>query len=435
MTTTRNQEPTTRTTTRSTKRAPNPSTPHHPRFRPLRRIARALLTLLGILLTPLTALAATWATATLTPTPWLFTAAGVAAAAATCALLVYAGTRHRTATALITTATLALTTLGAALTILKPLDETPPTPHEQPTGYWELDTGSRLAYTRVPAQGTPRPTPVIVLHGGPGTPGDGPDPMDRILAGRGYDVYAYDQLGAGRSTRLEDPTGYTVARQVADLEAVRKKIGAEKVVLMGASWGATLAAEYLAEHPGHVERMVLTSPGVLWAPAWKDRDEGDIWDRLTPELQARIGELEANPRLMAWSLLMAADPRAAHAVVGDAEIDPVFAKLLTIAAPAATCHPERPLKDLPGSLPGFYANQLTTADQLTVPDPRPALRRTTVPVLVVRGDCDYKNPGIAREYEEVLPGATLLTVGDAGHLVDLEKPHEYRQAVTEFLTD
>ncbi|MDX3382576.1 hypothetical protein PV682_14035 [Streptomyces niveiscabiei] len=75
---------------------------------------------------------------------------------------------------------------------------------------------------------------------------------------------------AAQEPRATAPTGCTVARQVADLEAVRKKIGAEKVVLMG----ATLAAEYLAEHPGHVERMVPTSPGVLWAPAWKDRDEG-----------------------------------------------------------------------------------------------------------------------------------------------------------------
>ncbi|QNP74465.1 alpha/beta fold hydrolase [Streptomyces roseirectus] len=416
-----------------------PPTPHsttprsRPRFRALRIAARVLLTALGILLAPVTALAAAWGTATLTPTPWLLAAAALTAAAVTCALLAYAGTRSRPGTALITAATLTLTCGAAALTVLKPLDEPPPVPRAEPTGYWTLDTGSRLAYTRLPARGTPRTTPVIMLHGGPGTPGDGPDATQRMLAGRGYDVYSYDQVGAGRSTRLKDPTGYTVARQVADLEAVRKRIGADQVVLMGASWGATLAAEYLAAHPDRVERMVLTSPGVLWAPAWQGRDEGDIWDRLTPELQARIDELEASPRLVAWSLLMAADPRAAHAVVGDAEIDPVFAKLLTIAAPAATCHPERPLTDLPGSLPGFYANQLTAEDQSRVPDPRPALRRTDVPVLVVRGACDYKDPGIAREYDEVLPDSTLVTVEGAGHLVDLERPAQYRRAVAGFL--
>ncbi|MGW3289634.1 alpha/beta fold hydrolase [Streptomyces sp. NPDC001002] len=401
--------------------------------RPVALIGRGLLVLLGVLLAPVAAVAALWVTATVTADLALLAAAGIAALIVCCALPVYAGVRRRVVTALITAAVLLTTALAAYATVLQPLDEAAPHPRSRPTGYWELPTGSRLAYTLQRAQGTPRATPVIVLHGGPGTPGDGPDPLERLLTTRGYDMYSYDQLGSGRSGRLADPTGYTVARQVADLEAVRARIGADRVVLMGASWGATLAAEYLAAYPDHVSRMVLTSPGVLWAPAWKDRSEGDIWDRLTPDQQRRLDELEASPRLLAWSLLMEANPRAAHALVPDAEIDPVFAKLLTIAAPAATCHPDRPLTDLPESVPGFYANQLTTADQLTVRDPRPALRRVHVPTLILRGSCDYKNPGIAREYDEVLPDSTLVTVPDAGHLIDMEQPDVYRRAVTGFV--
>jgi pimeloyl-ACP methyl ester carboxylesterase len=67
----------------------------------------------------------------------------------------------------------------------------------------------------------------------------------------GFDVYAYDQIGAGRSARLADVKAYTVARHVADLEAIRTTIGAEKIVLIGNSWGGTLAANYLAAHPEH----------------------------------------------------------------------------------------------------------------------------------------------------------------------------------------
>ncbi|WKX06958.1 alpha/beta fold hydrolase [Streptomyces sp. NL15-2K] len=420
------------TTTQLPSRAPQ-ITDRRRAARSVRLLGRALLVLLGVLLAPVAAIAAVWATASVTAELALLAAAGVAALVVGCALPVYAGLRRRTATALVTAAVLLLTSATAFLTVLQPLDEQPPHPRSRPTGYWSLPTGSRLAYTLQHAQGRPRETPVIVLHGGPGTPGDGPDPLERLLTGQGYDVYSYDQLGSGRSGRLADPSGYTVARQVADLEAVRARIGARRVVLLGASWGATLAAEYLAAHPGRVARMVLTSPGVLWAPAWKDRSEGDIWDRLTPEQQQEIDALEDHPRLAAWSLLMAANPRAAHALVPDSELDPIFAELLDIAAPAATCHPDRPLRDLPASVPGFYANQLTGEDQLTVPDPRPALRRTRVPVLVLRGACDYKNPGIAREYDEVLPNATLVTVAGAGHLIDMEQPEVYRRTVTRFL--
>ncbi|SDU28113.1 proline iminopeptidase [Jiangella alkaliphila] len=399
----------------------------------LRRVVRTLLVLLGVLAAPPVGAAALWATAMATPEPTLFTAAGLVAMTVTCALLVYAGLRRPRVTAAVTVAVVAVTAALASVTVLLPMDETPPTPQSQPTGYWTLPTGSRLAYTHTPAEGAAATTPIIVLHGGPGTPGDGPDDVDRLLAGQGYDVYTYDQLGAGRSDRLDDPTGYTVARQVADLEAVRATIGADRVVLMGASWGATLAAEYTAEHPEHVAGLLLTSPGVLWAPAWADREEGDIWDRLTPEQERRIDDLEASPRLLAWALLMEANPRAAHAVVGDAEIDAVFAELLTIAAPAATCHPDQPTGETPQSVPGFYANQLTSADQLTVPDPRPALRDVDVPALVLRGACDYKDPAIAREYDEVLPNATLVEVPGAGHLIDAEQPDAYRRAVLEFL--
>src|SRR3712207_2805724 len=66
------------------------------------------------------------------------------------------------------------------------------------------------------------------------------------LAGDGFNVYVYDEVGSGRSSRLEDPRGYTLERDVADLEAIREEIGAKRLVLIGHSYGGTLAAAYAA---------------------------------------------------------------------------------------------------------------------------------------------------------------------------------------------
>lgn len=55
--------------------------------------------------------------------------------------------------------------------------------------------------------------------------------------GAGFDVYDYAQVGAGLSERLEDVRDYTVARHVADLEAIRADIGADRLVLVGGSVG------------------------------------------------------------------------------------------------------------------------------------------------------------------------------------------------------
>ncbi|MEU6037984.1 alpha/beta hydrolase [Actinomadura sp. NPDC047616] len=220
---------------------------------------------------------------------------------------------------------------------------------------------------------------------------------------------------------------------MADLEAIRRRIGARRMILVGGSWGATLGAAYMAGHPGRVARSVFVSPGALWAPEWEKTGEGELWDRLTPAQRAAMDALEARPKLMAWSLLVEANPRAAHALLPDEEIDPLFDRLLATVGSAATCHPGRPFTE-PSSRSGFYANQMTSADALTVPDPRPALRRDPTPVLVLRGECDYKRWEIAREYRDTLPGAKLLYVRGAGHVIEAEQPALYRAAVTSFLT-
>ena len=79
--------------------------------------------------------------------------------------------------------------------------------------FWDLPTGSRIAYVERPAGGRPRPTPVVFVHGGPGIADmAGDTAYFGRLAGDGYDVWVYDQVGTGRSSRLADPRRYDIAR-------------------------------------------------------------------------------------------------------------------------------------------------------------------------------------------------------------------------------
>ena len=116
---------------------------------------------------------------------------------------------------------------------------------------------------------------MIFLRGGPGVPDMAGDAAFlRPLSDEGFDVYVYDEIGSGGSTRLVDPTRYTVPRDVADLEHVRTLIGADQLVLVGHSYGGLLyAADYLAAHPDHVAKLVLISPQSL-DPA--DRSDGRV---------------------------------------------------------------------------------------------------------------------------------------------------------------
>ncbi|WP_242882379.1 alpha/beta fold hydrolase [Actinomadura litoris] len=404
-----------------------------------RRLGGGALVLTGALLAPPAAIAAfLLAAAANAPLP-ACAAAALSAAALVAGAAAYLGgrlarTRRRRLLAVLVAASMTgIAAVAGHLLVFRPLGFTATPLPAQDTRYWRLSTGSRIAYTRTPAHGRPRPEPVVRLHGGPGTPGAGPDDLDRALAASGFDVYTYDQLGSGRSQRLADPRGYTVARQVADLEAIRRRIGAGRLILAGSSWGATLAAAYLAAHPGSVARVVFTSPGALWAREWERSGEGEIWDRLSPAQRERMDDLENRPQLVAWSLLMAVNPRSAHALLPDGEIDPLFDELLSSVGSAATCHPGRPLHEAV-SRSGFYSNQMTSEDALKVPDPRPALRRAAAPALVLRGQCEFKRWEIAREYRDAIPGARLVQVPGAGHVIDAERPELYRDTVVAFLT-
>ncbi len=75
-------------------------------------------------------------------------------------------------------------------------------------------------------------------------------------------VYYYDQRGSGFSGRhdLRRDAPYTVADHVADLEAIREHLGADRIVPVGHRRGATLAVQYLLSHPERVERLVALSP-------------------------------------------------------------------------------------------------------------------------------------------------------------------------------
>ncbi|MBE1586289.1 alpha/beta fold hydrolase [Nonomuraea angiospora] len=336
--------------------------------------------------------------------------------------------RAATLTALGATAALAVL---ASVTVLRPGPIPQAAPAPAGVRYWELPTGSRIAYVHAPATGTPRPTPVIFLHGGPGTPGEGIPVGGEALAAAGFDVYSYDQVGAGRSTRLPDVTGYTVARHVADLEAIRRTIGADRLVIVGQSWGGSLAAQYVAAHPDRVAKVVFTAPGALWPGS---RPDSDFSRRLTPEEQRRYDELAGSPRMLTMSILLGINPNAAHALMGDREADARFHELALVGRNTGSC-PGAPVREPHGNRQGFYVNQITSEDFLRVPDPRPKLRHVRVPVLIMRGSCDFIPVEGADEYRRTFPDATLVPVANAGHSIAGDQPDAYTRLLRTFLTE
>jgi proline iminopeptidase len=99
-------------------------------------------------------------------------------------------------------------------------------------------------------------TPLLVLHGGPGSAHDYMLPMSAL--GDERPVIFYDQLGCGLSDAPTDPSIYTIPRAAEELQAVRDGLGLDRVILSGHSWGGMLAIEYLcASEVQGVEKLIL----------------------------------------------------------------------------------------------------------------------------------------------------------------------------------
>lgn len=371
---------------------------------------------------------ATWMTQ-----PALFLGAGTLAGALVWRLVVGVGCRgialtrrralHR-----------AMAVTGALLlgSLFVPLGDPVVRPAPPPNaGVWNLPDGTALAYGVVRARQAVAP-PVVVVHGGPGVP-DLAGHLTALagLAQDGHDVYAYAQLGAGGSSRLADPRGYSVARAVADLEFVRQQIGAPKVILIGHSYGAYLTAAYLADHPDRVARVVLSSPGDI-----EDGLSGDaLQRRLTTGERLRVLRLVALPRAMLAFALTQVNPAAARAFAGDREMDARMDRVYAATLPALTCRGAGPRSTALHGL-GFYANQVPQSlRRPPAPDVVDKVRTVEVPVLVLKGQCDYLDWSSAVSYVHALPQTQVAYIRGAGHDLHVSHSHEYLDVIRAFLSD
>lgn len=322
----------------------------------------------------------------------------------------------------------------------------PAAPAELPIQYWQLSTGSRIAFIHVPAAAAPqavRRTPIVFVHGGPGAcevyAYAFAHPWYGRLAAQGFDVYLYDQIGGGFSARLSNPRAYTVDRHVADLEALRAAIGAEQLILVGESWGASLSASYAAAHPDRVERLAFLAPGALAPAERKHQIFPFSTPRLTPEFLAWLGRTRgpvALRRAEQLNALLARDVAAAHVFAPDAEMDPLMDAYINEQILVTCVHDPAKLRARGFALhgTGFWASLLTTWDAVNRrTDLRARLEALRLPVLIVRGDSDYLPPAIAADYAAVFPHADYVHVPAAGHFLWLDQPELYRRELEDFL--
>jgi len=143
---------------------------------------------------------------------------------------------------------------GLAAGSLVPLASCVGTAEPVASGVLERGDGVTIAWLSVG-----RGPPMIVVHGGPGMdhrylrPG-----LDTL--GSSYRLIYYDQRGTGGSEAPLDSASINLDAFVGDIEALRADQQAERVFVLGHSYGTRVALGYALAYPGRVRGLLLLDP-------------------------------------------------------------------------------------------------------------------------------------------------------------------------------
>ncbi|MFE0028215.1 proline iminopeptidase-family hydrolase [Amycolatopsis sp. NPDC059021] len=263
---------------------------------------------------------------------------------------------------------------------------------------------------------------VVVVHGGPGSTHDY---LLRLtaLAGQGWPVVHYDQLGNGGSTHLPGRDGgfWTVDLFLDELDNLLRAVGvADDYVLFGQSWGGMLAARHAAGRPAGLRGLVIAnSPAsyVLW------RAEMAVLRGALPS------DVDATLR--------------AHETAGTTDSEEYY-RAMRVFYDRHVCRIVPWPRDY---LASFMETANDSTVYLTMNGPsefhvtgtlkdwsvEDCLSEIAVPALVLSGRHDEATPVTVRPFAEKIPDVRWEIFEESSHVPHLEEPERFDAVLVDYL--
>jgi L-proline amide hydrolase len=257
-------------------------------------------------------------------------------------------------------------------------------------------------------------TPLLALHGGPGSTHHYFAPLDALAAER--PVVVYDQIGCGGSDR---PTNIEWSVDVfrEEVDAVRSQLGLDRIHLLGTSWGGMLALEHVLSGAEGIVGLILSST-LASVDQWAEEQL-----KLRAGLPAHVVDvLDRHERAGTYD-----DPEYEQAM--GAYFDRHFYR-----GPQPRTEIERMMA---GKATDVYRamqgpNEWTVTGAIRGWDVRDRLGEIDVPTLVIRGRYDMSTDPISATLVNGIKGAREVVLENSSHTPVLEETGQYLEAISEF---
>jgi proline iminopeptidase len=256
---------------------------------------------------------------------------------------------------------------------------------------------------------------VLVLSGGPGEEVRSMQGIADEL-GKKYRCIMFEQRGTGRSKLTKyDASTINLNAYIEDIEALRKQMQIDKLIVVGNSWGMMLALAYGGTYPDAVRAIVTIGSGPI---------TGEYLEVMGANRNTRLWPSELEVREF-WS-----EPSRQTQDFERAQFES------TRAMAAAYFYNRKAALQ--------YAMEMSPADFnfRVVPaflkaegnfDLRPKLKAIKAPVLLLQGRQDLAGEANICEAHLLIKNSTLTFINKCGHMPWLEQPEQTWKIVNEFL--
>jgi 3-oxoadipate enol-lactonase len=218
-------------------------------------------------------------------------------------------------------------------------------------------------------------------------------------ASAGHRAIAYDQRGAGRSSRPSGP--YSVETWARDLERLLDGLGIERAALVGHSVGCMIAERAAVRLGDRASALILIGGALRWRP-----EAGPVFEERIR--LARAGRMDEIAEAVAQTGLSERCRKQSPALHG------LFCELIASNDPRAYAE----------------SSAATGAGQMTEPE------QIACPTLALCGELDPVTPGaFAEAIAAAIPGARTAFVEGAAHWCQVEAPEAVNAILLQFLDE